>query len=468
MLKIFKTIAVERDILSLYELTTLVREVISYSFEDSYWIKAEIVRVNENASGHCYLELAERSEHTDTLIAQCRGIIWRNIYASILMHFHSVTQRYLEVGMKILFRAKVEFHQVYGFSLHIQEIDPHYTLGEMVARKMQIIEQLKREGIFEINRALHFPLVPQRIAVISSKTAAGYNDFIKHLQENVYRYKFSLQFFQATMQGDRAEKSIISALEKIFQRTEQFDVVVLIRGGGSQVDLSCFDSYLLASHVAQFPLPVLTGIGHEQDESIVDMVAHRALKTPTAVADYLIEAVGSFESRLEELQHQVYTLANQQVVLQKSYLAEVSQQLPLFLQNLLQQHRYQLQMLYAATQSLSNQLVGKELYRIDRMLYNAQYSMRNTINIHRQQLRHKLLQCFSGAQKMLDQQQAQLTYLSTRAELSDPAHILKQGYSIALYEGKPLLRAADIPEEAVFETILFEGKLISRVIKKNQ
>lgn len=458
----------EREVLSLYELTTLVREVISYSFEDSYWIKAEIVRINENASGHCYLELAERSEHTDTLIAQCRGIIWRNIYGSVASYFYSITQRYLETGMKILFRARVEFHQVYGFSLHIQEIDPHYTLGEMVARKMQIIAQLKHEGIFDMNRQLPFPLVPQRIAVISSKTAAGYNDFVKHLLDNPYRYKFYLHFFQATMQGERAEKSIILALEKIFQKVGHFDVVVIIRGGGSQVDLSCFDSYLLASHVAQFPLPVLTGIGHEQDESIVDMVAHRALKTPTAVADFLIEVSGSFESQLDELQSQLHSLTHQCLIQQKTHLNELSQQIPFHLQNVLQQHSYHLQTLDNAVRNASNQYINREKNKLDRILLNASYGVRKTIYERVQHVQSLLLKSFSGAQNMLNQHQAKLANLNTKAELSNPAHILSRGYSIALYNGKPLLRAADIPEEAVFETLLFEGKIISRVIKKNQ
>ncbi|MGC8803451.1 MAG: exodeoxyribonuclease VII large subunit [Bacteroidales bacterium] len=458
----------EREVLSLYELTTLVREVVNYSFDDSYWIKAEIVRINENASGHCYLELAERSEHTDTLIAQCRAIIWRNIYGSILSYFHSITQRYLETGMKILFRARVEFHQVYGFSLHIQEIDPHYTLGEMVARKMQIIAQLKQEGIFDMNRQLSFPLVPQRIAVISSKTAAGYNDFVKHMLDNPYQYKYHLHFFQATMQGERAEQSIISALEKIFHKADHFDVVVIIRGGGSQVDLSCFDSYLLASHVAQFPLPILTGIGHEQDESIVDMVAHRALKTPTAVADYLIEAAYGFERQLDELQHQIYSLSHQYLSEQKARLSELSQQIPFHLQNVLQQNYYRLQNLYNAIQNVSNQYVNRKQNQLDRILLNISYGVRKTIYERVQHVQSLLLQSFSGAQNMLNQHQSKLANLSTTAELSNPAHILSKGYSIALYNGKPLLRSADIPEEAVFETLLFEGKLTSRVIKKNQ
>jgi len=458
----------EREVLSLYELTTLVREVISYSFEDSYWIKAEIVRINENASGHCYLELAERSEHTDTLIAQCRGIIWRNIYGSIAAHFRSVTRRELEAGMKILFRARVEFHQIYGFSLHIQEIDPHYTLGEMVARKMQIIDQLKREGIFDMNQKLSFPLVPQRIAVISSKTAAGYNDFIKHLQENPYRYKFYLQFFQATMQGERAEKSIIHALERVFQKVDHFDVVVILRGGGSQVDLSCFDSYLLASHAAQFPLPVLTGIGHEQDESIVDMVAHRALKTPTAVADFLIEALINFETRIDELQYQLQHLVNQYIAEQKTYLGGLSQQIPFYLQNLLQQHQHHLQTLFSITRNATGQRIAKEKNRMEMTLINAGYGLRRNIYMRMQHMHNLLLRSISEGQNIIRQHQARLTFLSTKAELSNPAHILSKGFSISLYEGKPLLKASDIPENAILETLLYEGKITSRVIKKNE
>ncbi|MCX7987289.1 MAG: exodeoxyribonuclease VII large subunit [Bacteroidales bacterium] len=457
----------EKEVLSLYELTTLVREVISYSFDDTYWIKAEIVRVNENASGHCYLELVEKSEHTDTIIAQCRAIIWRNIYSTIAAHFRNVTHRELETGMKILFRARVEFHQIYGFSLHITEIDPHFTLGEMVARKMQIIEQLKREGIFDMNRSLTFPLVPQRIAIISSKTAAGYNDFIRHLEENSLGYKFRIHLYQATMQGEKAEQSIIKALEKIFDKVDHYDVVVIIRGGGSQVDLSCFDNYQLASHIAQFPIPVLTGIGHEQDESIVDLIAYRALKTPTAVADFLIEVTMAFENQLDDYFSIVFQNLSQNLFEQKKYLDEVSRKVPYHLQQLLLKHTHQIQVLHSTVLEHSQKLIMQEDSKIRMVVLNVNYAVQRNIHFRSQQVQTYLYQSLSEARQRLLQQQNRLDFLHTKAELSNPAHILNKGYSITLFEGKPLLKANDVDDNAIIETLLYDGKLTSKVIKKN-
>jgi exodeoxyribonuclease VII large subunit len=457
----------DNNILSLYELNSLIRDVINYSFEDAYWVKAEIARINENSSGHCYLELVEKSGIDDSIIAQCRAIIWRNIYWSLVPYFRSITGKELSVGMKILFKAKVEFHPVYGLSLHIIDIDPNYTLGELVARRMQIITQLKNEGVYDMNRQLPFPLVPQRIAVISSKTAAGYNDFVKQLSDNVGGYKFNLSFYQASMQGNKAEKSIIFALERIFLKIDHYDVVVIIRGGGSQVDLSCFDSYLLASHVAQFPLPVITGIGHEQDESIVDMVAHTALKTPTAVADFLIDCVNKFELSLDSSLDEALNKAMEIIEEQQKYIEKLYQSLPYYLNNLIITNSHQLEMLNLRIKSLSSNILVKENNHLNFVLINIGHVIEKNLDREHLKLSDYLSSVNMATKQYLNRQAEYLNLLNAKAQLFDPAHILKQGYSISLYQGKALKSANSIEVGETFETILFEGKLTGCVLKKN-
>ncbi len=456
-----------QEIFSLYEITTLVREVINYSFNETYWIKAEIAKIKENTSGHCYIELVEKSEQNDGVIAQCQAILWRNIYFIVAARFREITGQPLSTGMKILFRARLEFHQIYGFSLHIIEIDPHFTLGELIARKKQIIEQLKREGIFDINKMVTFPKVPQRIAVVSSKTAAGYYDFIKHLQENPSRYQFHIQLFQAIMQGVKAESSIIKALEKIFERCENFDIVVIIRGGGSQVDLSCFDNYLLASHVAQFPLPILTGIGHEQDESIVDMVAHRAFKTPTAVAVFLIDTMAEFEFNLNHQLDKTIKLSSNIILQHKHFLSNLNRQIPAFIKEILHYQYNRIDNMHLKAKNIALRAIEKNYNRLEFSLANANFSVNKFIQRNENILNSIFPTITTLIHYQIKQQLNHLNMLNTKAALSDPAHILNKGYSITLLDGKVLKKASDIPEGAYIETILYEGKLISKVIKKN-
>ena len=261
------------------------------------WVCAEVADIKINASGHCYIELIEKNEKTGATEAQARATIWRSQVMSTVGRFERETGQRLAKGMKILFRATVQHHAVYGMSLQIQQIDALHTIGDMERRKQQTIEQLQKEGVWEQNRSLPMPLVAQRVAVISSATAAGYQDFMKELGRSVYRIETEL--FEATMQGERCDESIVAALYAIAERKEEFDAVAIIRGGGSTSDLECYNSYLLAFAVTQFPLPVLTGIGHDKDTSVTDMVAHTMLKTPTAVAAWIDQRAADLDGALE-------------------------------------------------------------------------------------------------------------------------------------------------------------------------
>ncbi len=283
--------------ITLAQLQGIISITLADTFSQPVWVCAEVADLKINASGHCYIELIEKNEKTGATEAQARATIWRSQVMSTIGRFEQESGQRLAKGMKILFRATVQHHAIYGISLQIQEIDAAHTIGDMERRKQQTIEQLQKEGVWDMNRSLPMPLVVERVAVISSATAAGYQDFMKELGRSAYRIKTEL--FEATMQGETCDGSIVAALYTIAKRMEEFDAVAIIRGGGSTSDLECYNSYLLSFAVTQFPLPVLTGIGHDKDTSVTDMVAHTPLKTPTAVASWIDQRAADFDGALE-------------------------------------------------------------------------------------------------------------------------------------------------------------------------
>ena len=283
--------------ITLSELQRRVRQVLEERFALPLWVSAEIAEVKVNYSGHCYLELVEKGEGDGVPKAQARAVIWRSQYARIAAYFEAETGQRLAAGMRILAKATVNYHELYGFSLQLLDVDPAYTLGDMERQRQQTIARLQAEGVWEMNRQQAMPAVVQRIAVVSSSRAAGYQDFCNELAKSPYR--FCLTLFDAVVQGAAAEESIVTALCAVAERMDEFDAVVLIRGGGSASDLNCFNAYRLCAHMAQFPLPILTGIGHDKDTSVADMVAHTALKTPTAVAGWLVERMAETDGWLD-------------------------------------------------------------------------------------------------------------------------------------------------------------------------
>lgn len=284
---------------SLRELQLAVRERLAEAFPLPVWVAAEISEMKVNYSGHCYLELVEKGGTNGVPAAKASAVIWRSHYGPIATYFASKTGEQLAVGMKVLVRVTISYHELYGLSFQIQDIDPTYTLGDWEQQRQQTITRLREEGVWDMNRELGVPRVPQRVAIVSSANAAGYQDFCKEIARSPYRVELTL--FDAFMQGHGAEDSIIGALERVADRADEFDVVALIRGGGSQSDLACFNSYRLCAHVAQFPLPIVTGIGHDKDESVADMVAAQRLKTPTAVAAWIGEQMAEFDGTLDAL-----------------------------------------------------------------------------------------------------------------------------------------------------------------------
>lgn len=329
--------------LSLYELNTRIRTTLSQELADDYWIQAELSDVRIHATGHCYLEFIQKDAHSNILIAKARGTIWSQVFRLLRPYFERETNQPFTAGIKVLVKVHVEFHQLYGYSLTVLDIDPTYTVGDMIRRRREIIRQLQEEGVFTLNKELHLSQVPRHIAVISSPHAAGYGDFCNQLSSNPYGFTFSIKLFEAIMQGDRVEKSILDALDRIHTSSETWDAVIIIRGGGAVSDLSGFDTYLLAASCAQYPIPIITGIGHERDDTLIDMVAHTRVKTPTAAAEFLINRVHEAALRLNEITDNINVYANQYLELKHQRINDTAKLLPnlVTIRRLHEEHRLQ-------------------------------------------------------------------------------------------------------------------------------
>ncbi len=313
---------------SLQELNIQVKESIKHAFSSPVWIRAEISELHENATGHGYFELIEKDEDTDNLLAKGKANCWASTFRMLKPYFESTTGEQLKVGLKILVLCSVEFHELYGISLNIKDIDPSYTLGDMALKRLETIKLLKEDGVFNMNKEIPLSKTPQRIAVISSETAAGYGDFIDQLMNNAEGFSFYTKLFPSIMQGEQSVDSIIKALDLVYSHQEKFDAVVIIRGGGATADLSTFDNYDLAFNCTQFPLPIITGIGHQRDESILDLVAHTAAKTPTAVAEFLLFCMNDTSQYLLDMQATIINFVEGKLQQETNRLHQLSVQFP--------------------------------------------------------------------------------------------------------------------------------------------
>lgn len=330
--------------LSLYSLNNLVRNTLAQGLPSAYWVVGELSEVRETQAGHCYVELVERDEATQEMVAKARGTIWARIYSLLKPYFLEQTGERFSVGLKVMLKVTVVFHELYGFSLDICDIEPAYTLGDIARRKQAILNRLKAEGVIDLNKELPFPALPQRIAVISSSFAAGYGDFCDQLMNNPYGFVFYPRLFAAPMQGNKVEQGVISALDRIAENIDSWDVVVIIRGGGATSDLSCFDTYDLANNCAQFPLPIITGIGHQRDDTVLDAVAHTRAKTPTAAAELLIHAVAAQNAMLEDVSARLGVAARSVLETRRRQLAATLQRLPVSVALYLQRQGHRLDM----------------------------------------------------------------------------------------------------------------------------
>ena len=309
---------------SLKELCDWIQEVVENDLPNRYWVCAEIASMS--VRGHCYMELVEKAEN-GILAAKVRATCWNNVYNLLSAYFVQETGQSLHVGLQVMLEVSVEFHAVYGLSLNVWNIDPTYTLGDLAKQRQATIQQLTEDGVMDLQRALQIPSLPRRVAVISSADAAGYGDFCDQLKHNRFGFKFHVQLYPAVVQGDNAARSVVKALNSIAALEEEWDVVVIIRGGGATTDMTCFDDYNLASHCAQFPLPIIAGIGHTRDVSVVDMVVHTSVKTPTAAAEWLIECVAQQVERVSNWMLRLQRAAQNAVYREQNHLSLYEQRI---------------------------------------------------------------------------------------------------------------------------------------------
>ena len=428
--------------ISLLDLSLTVKNLLEEQLEPSYWIVAEIGELKEAANGHAYLDVVEKQGNQ--VLAKMRANIWSYSYRMIASRFRSVTGQPLRQGMKILCQAVVTFHELYGFSLNIKDIDPDFTLGERARIRQEIIDRLMQEGLMDLNKEKSLPLVPQRIAVISSITAAGYGDFVNQLEHNREGYAVQFRLFQATLQGSEAAKSIIAAIDQVLNAHENksYDALVLIRGGGAQMDLDCFDDEALARALAKFPIPVLTGIGHERDETISDMVAHTKLKTPTAVAEFLLSGFRDFEDSLALQLKNLQRNVGWQLMEGQRNLRELESQLKNQVKFSVKKEIDVLAFLLHQTKNLSLQINKLNQMR----LANAQSELAKSWR-RKLELEHKNL---AGLEKLL--------------ALSDPQTFFAKGYTRTEISGKPLHLAK--PEVGQEMQTFSKNKTINSIIQK--
>lgn len=433
--------------LTLYELNNLVSEVISSVMPDEYWVEAEISELRV-VRGNCYMELVQKAEDTRTPVARASAKCWRTYWILVQSSFERVTGRQLCPGMKVMMRVHADFHEAYGFSWIVTDINPEYTLGDIARRRREIIARLKEEGVFDLQKELIIPLFAQRVAVISSDNAAGYDDFCNQLQNNEKGLAFSVKLYPAVMQGESTEDSVIEALDRIYKDEDKFDVVVIIRGGGATSDLSGFDTLSLAENVANFPLPIIVGIGHNRDESVLDLVANMSVKTPTAAAAFLIDRLAAVAARVDAAATSLSKYVTNRIEQEKSRIKYLSTMLP---------------SLYAAVKSRENM-------RISRMSDSLYVAVRQIVASEKARL-DLMPQRLSGAwRQAVTGESHRLQMLEQRVAASDPKRMLARGYTLTLHDGRAVTDLSSLKKGDMLKTLFAGGEVVSEVnkISKNK
>ena len=427
--------------ITLFELNQKIKEVLAQSFTNQFWVIAEISEIKENSSGHCYLELIQKEDSKDYPKAKARATIWAYTYRMLKPYFETATGRALSSGIKVLIQVEIVFHEVYGYSLNITDIEPSFTIGDIEQKRRETIEKLVAEGVFDMNKGLEFPILPKRVAIVSSPTAAGLQDFVNQLLNNNAGYVVEHTLFAANMQGTVAEESIITALNKIYENHNEFDVVVIIRGGGSQADLSCFDSYWLSAHVAQFPLPIITGIGHDKDISVVDLVAHTKLKTPTAVAEFILDRFADIEEVIDRLKLRLTESINETLSEESLLFERVLSSLAPYVIQSTSKEKINLERIQRKIVVSTNQLLSTKQSNISIIANSFINSVSNNIDASK-----TIIDRFENINNLLN-----------------PENIFKRGYSITSLNGKILRDSRDVEKGMTIKTHLHKGELNSTV-----
>ena len=428
--------------ITLFELNNMLSVAVNNAFPKQYKVAAEISELRENNSGHCYMELIEKDDMGNT-VAKARANIWAATYRKLRPFFEYSTGISLTAGIKVLVTVKVGFDPIYHYSLTVWDIDPAYTVGDMAIRRTQILNRLSKEGVIDDNKSLTLSPVPQKIAVISSATAAGYGDFCDQLKNNSYQYKFYPVLFKALMQGERSADSVIEALNRVYENIDKFDCVVIIRGGGATSELNCFDDYNLALNITQFPLPVIVGIGHERDTTVLDFVAYKSVKTPTAVAEYLISTLAESDA----------------------YLNELSGEIVERIKNLLSENQLALSLIESKIPSLITSKVEREQNRLSQLQSRVMMEIQSQVT--KEQIRVATLGTAlkNQIERSIERQLNRVANLETNISLLSPNKILERGYSIAVKDGFLIKSVSEINRGDSLKLIFADGEAETEVKK---
>lgn len=447
----------EEGTLTLKELNAIVRFGIKKVLPDAYWIVAEINEARVASNGHCFLELVEKDNDVIP-VAKARGTIWASTFSRLRQKFVEEAGHDICPGIKVRVKATAEFHELYGYSLNIIDIDAAYTLGELYLKRKEIIRRLEEAGVINMNKELGLPLVIQRIAIISSPTAAGYGDFCNQLKENPYGISFSVELFPASMQGEHVEEDVIKALDKIYERVTDFDAVVLARGGGATLDLSAFDSFEIAYHLAQFPLPVISGIGHERDHTVVDEVACVSVKTPTAAAQHIITHNHDFMTRLGTLAQKIKSLIQASVTMQQMRLRECSSSLGKLASGVMAQHREHL----VIAQASLDKAIRARLHRSSVQLHTMSGRLTSIAAIKNNQCQAALDKMFFkmtlSVNHNMTEHRNRLHLIDNVIANNEPQKLLDRGFSIIRKDGKAVRSKSMLTDNDICEIEMADGK----------
>lgn len=447
---------------SLYELTCRIRNAISTQLPGSYWVRAEISEGRQNANGHFYCRFIEKNA-AGTDIASAAGIIWAGTYVTLRARFERETGQRFGAGIKVLVRVRINFHERYGLSLLVEDIDPSYTLGDMVRRRKEIIEKLTAEGVVNLNKQLVLPRLLLRIAVITSETAAGFGDFCNHLAHGGHMFNIKIKLFPAIMQGDKVEPSVINALNAVLAESKDWDAVVIIRGGGAVSDLNGFDTYLLAANVAQFPLPVITGIGHDRDETVLDLVANVRCKTPTAVADFLIERLSKELELLENCAATLKVCAQNKLNAQLQRMDSFVALIPLVFSRVIDKEKARYRILSERLPNVIQNVCRGERSRCERLVMRMEMNTKSMIANMQNRLLHVSERLQFVVPAVLSRQKQRLESCERGIRLAQPERVLKLGFSLTLKDGKAVTDASQLSSGDRIVTRLSNGEVTSRV-----
>ncbi|MBR5736279.1 MAG: exodeoxyribonuclease VII large subunit [Bacteroidales bacterium] len=422
--------------ISLLLLQELIKESLEDNFDRQLWVRAEIWDLSVNASGHCYLTLVEKDEATSNIVAKVQAIIWASSFRMLRPFFETSTGEKLQAGMQVLLQVRVQYSLLYGLSLIVNNIDPSYTIGSTALERQKILDRLEKEGMLDMNRTLPLPDLPRRFAVISAETAAGYGDFMNHLHGNGLGYKFSTELFNAPMQGTDAPAGIIAALDRVAQRAEDFDAVLIIRGGGSNFDLACFDDYDLAVNIAQYPLPVLTAIGHERDCHVADLVAHTYLKTPTALADFFVDIFAAEEQQID-------SLATRMLMALRSKRADAISTVD---------------RLFSRAAGNVMMRIQHEKHGVEMLLSKAASGILTGLHTAKGSIDMLLVRAANSASGRLQAENHKIQLLELRISALNPISILEKGFAIPVKNGRKVSSASDLAAGDSITVVLKDGK----------